>query len=122
MARIENIDQLRSEISRLRVVCKEQEVVIKSDLTKLKEELSPANIILNTISGITGIRLNHRVFEQGGFLYGISLLLQRLMIKTEKKAEDTVYHLVDVLFDRIQNFVNRHTSSGAKKEDRKNQE
>lgn len=122
MARIENIDQLRSEISRLRVVCKEQEVVIKSDLTKLKEELSPANIILNTISGITGIRLNHRVFEQGGFLYGISLLLQRLMIKTEKKAEDTVYHLVDVLFDRIQNFVNRHTSSGAKKEDRKDQE
>lgn len=119
MAKIENIDQLRLEISRLKKLSTEQEVQIKADLANVGEDMKPMNILLRSISGMIGIKVEKEVFMKNGVFYGASLLFQRLLLKAEKKAEDTVLNLVDVFFEKIQNFINRHTTADAKKEERK---
>jgi hypothetical protein len=115
---VRNIDDLRSEMDRLKTTCAADEVQIKKDIDALRNDLKPENMLLNLVSGITGIRFDRSSTGKGGILYGISLLMQRLMIRAEKKAEDAVYSLVDVLFQRIQDFVHKHTTHEAKREER----
>lgn len=119
MARIENIDHLRKEIVRLKKLTGEQEVQLRADFENVKEDMKPMNLLLRGLSSITGIGLNKNVFMKDGVFYGFSLLLQRLVLKAEKKAEETVYKFVDVLFDKIQDFVSKHTSHDARKEERR---
>jgi hypothetical protein len=115
---IQNIDQLQAEVVRLKNECDAGEKLVREDLATLRNDLKPSNILLNIISGVTGIRFNADALGKGGILYGLSLLLQRLMLKAEKKAEDTAYGLIDVLFKRIQDFVHRHTSHDARRDER----
>jgi hypothetical protein len=103
---------------RLKNECDAGEKLVREDLATLRNDLKPSNILLNIISGVTGIRFNADALGKGGILYGLSLLLQRLMLKAEKKAEDTAYGLIDVLFKRIQDFVHRHTSHDARRDER----
>jgi hypothetical protein len=121
MPSIKNIDQLRAEIARLKTVRVEQESQMRSDFQKVKEDYRPINILLRTLSDITGLRFDKSNFLKGGLLYGLSLLFQRFILKTEKKAEDAVYGLVDVLFEKIQEFISKHTSHQARREERKDE-
>ncbi|MBK8846214.1 MAG: hypothetical protein IPO27_06450 [Bacteroidetes bacterium] len=118
MNKIENLMQLQLEISRLKGVAKDQEKQLKKDLLEIKEDLKPANIIMNGISSFTGIKLNNKDFLKEGFAYGISLLLQRFVLKTERKVEDKIYHLVDSVFERLQSFLQKHTHAEAKRKER----
>jgi hypothetical protein len=115
---VHNIDDLRLEIDKFKTACAADEAQIKKDLEVLRNDLKPENMLLNIVSGITGIRFNRESTGKGGLFYGLSLLIQRLMLRAEKKAEDTVYGLVDVLFQRIQDFVRRHTSHDARRDER----
>lgn len=115
---IQNIQHLQTEIDRLKKDCDASEKKIKEDIEILRNDLKPSNLLLNVISGITGIRFGTDALGKGGVLYGFSLLMQRLMLKAEKKAEDTVYGLIDILFSRIQDFVQRHTTHQAQREER----
>lgn len=115
---VHNIDDLRNEIGKLKTACAADEAQIKKDIEVLRNDLKPENMLLNVVSAITGIRFNREATGKGGILYGLSLLIQRLMLRAEKKAEDAVYGLVDVLFQRIQDFVHRHTSHEARRDER----
>jgi hypothetical protein len=119
MARIENIDQLRMEILRLEKSTSEQEIRLKQDLANIRQELKPINLVLNSLSSITGIKFNKNVFLKDGILYGANLLLQRFILKTEKKAEETVYKFVDVVFEKIQGFMKRHSHSDGEEDPKK---
>jgi hypothetical protein len=118
MNKIENLEQLRAEISRMKTVAKNQEAVIKSDLKNIREDLKPGNIFKNIISSLTGIRLNKDDFFKDGIAYGLSLIIQRYILKTEKKMENKIYSVVDSIFDRVKNFVNKFTTADAKRSER----
>lgn len=119
MPKVNNIDQLRAEINRLRGISQVQEAQIRKDVEQVRSDLSPVNLLLGALSSVTGIKFNKNAFLKDGVLFGLSILLQRIILKTEKKAESAVYGLVDVLFEKIQDFVGRHTSQEAKRDERK---
>ena len=118
MNKIENIQQLRYEISHLRNVAKKQEQQIKNDLQGIKEDLKPANLVWSTLSSITGIKMNRSEFFKDGIAFGISMLLQRFVLKTEKKMEHIIYDFVDSLINRIKKYMEKFTNPEAKRKER----
>ncbi len=118
MKKIENTGDLRSEIARLKIVAKQQELKIKSDLKEIREDLKPENLLWNSFSSLTGIKVNKNEFFKDGIAYGLSLILQRFVLKTEKKVEGKVYDFVDTIFDRLKNLVNKFTNHDAKRSER----
>jgi len=57
MARITDINELRTEINRLRAVAEQQEQLIRQDVTAIRENLKPMNLLMNTLSALTGVQL-----------------------------------------------------------------
>lgn len=115
---VRNVDDLKLEIERLKTACAADEAQIRKDFEVLRSDLRPENMVLNAVSGITGIRFDRNATGKSGILYGASLLLQRFMLRAEKKAEDAVYGLVDLLFQKIQDFVHKHTTHEARRDER----
>ena len=107
MARIENIQQLRSEIERVERLCKQHEDKLKQDLQELKEDFNPLNILLKTISSISGIKLDSKDFLKDGIGFSISLFLQRLILKAEKVVENKVYDFVDTAVEKLKHFMSK---------------
>src|SRR5689334_6878102 len=110
MKQIENLEQLRSEISRVKAIAKNQELQIKNDLKSIREDLKPGNIFWNAVSSLTGIKVNKNEFFKDGIAYGLSLIVQRYILKTEKKVENKLYSVIDSVFDRVKSFINKFTS------------
>jgi len=119
MNKIKNLEQLNAEIIRLREISKKQEAQLKNSLKELKEDLKPENILLNGLSSISGIRFNDKNFWKDGILYGISMLVQKFVFKTERKIEGRIYDFLDNIFLKIKSFMGKHTSQEAKREQRR---
>jgi hypothetical protein len=119
MAKIENLEQLQSEIKRLRVLTIQQEVLIKNDLMEIREDIKPRNIILNILSSITGVNINKKIFLKGGIAGGMSVLIQRLILKAEKKMENKMYDFVDGILDKVNSVVNKFSGSEARRSERR---
>lgn len=122
MKKIETISHLRAEIARVQIVAKEQEQLIKNDLKEIREGLKPENIFWNALSSFTGIKMSKAEFFKDGIAFGLSLILQRFVLKTEKKIENKVYDFIDSLFDRVKSMVNKFSGSEAKRSERKEAE
>jgi len=118
MTKIENVEQLRAEIARLKIVAKQQEGQLKNDLKEIREDLKPGNLLWNALSSITGIKMSKSEFFKDGIIYGLSIILQRFILKTEKKVEYKAYDFVDSIFERVKNMVNKFTSQDAKRDER----
>ena len=118
MKKIENLDQLRSEITRLKINVKQQEGQLKNDLKGIREDLKPGNLVWNALSSLTGIKMSKSEFFKDGIVYGLSLILQRFILKTEKKVEHQAYDFIDSIFDRVKNLVNKFTNQDAKRSER----
>ena len=119
MSRINNIYELRAEIARLKKVSDEQKQQLKNDVKEIGESLKPSNLLFSFLSSITGIHIDKNEFLKDGIAYGISLLIQRYILKAEKKIEHKMYEWVDTIFIKIKDFMNRHTDSSARREERK---
>lgn len=119
MSNIENLEQLRAEISRMRNLAKQQEQQIKGDIRGIREDLKPENIFYNAITSMTGIHVSKNDFFKDGIAYGLSLILQRFVLKTERKVENKIYDFVDSIFERVKSVVNKFTGSDAKRGERK---
>lgn len=115
MSKIENIHQLRFEIIRLRGESKKQEELIKNDLKGIKEDLKPVNLVWSTLSSITGIKMNRNEFFKDGFAFGLSMLIQRFVLKTEKKVEHLIYDFVDSLVNRVKQYIEKFTNPEEKR-------
>ncbi len=119
MDKVENIQQLHAEINRLKNVAKQQELDIKYNWINVKESLQPATLIWNGISNLTGINMNKQEFFKDGIAYGVSLFIQRFILKSERNMEKRVYNVVDGLFDRIRGVMRNFTNAQARREERK---
>lgn len=111
MARITNLTELHAEIARLRVVADEQEELIRRDTVAIREQLKPMNLLMNTISSLTGVQLSKSTFVNNGFVFGLSLMLQRLLLKTENQMADKVHRWTEALIGRINDFMTKHAES-----------
>ena len=118
MSRINNINELRAEIARVKLQVREQEELIKADIKNIGEGLKPANLLLNAVESATGINLDKKEFLKEGIGYAVSLLIQRYVLKTEKKLEHKIYEWIDALFIRIKHFLSRIIETEAKREER----
>jgi hypothetical protein len=118
MNKIKNLDQLQSEIKNLRNLTKQQELQIKNDLMEIREDFRPRNILLNALSSISGIKINKKEFLQGGIAGGLSVLIQRFVLKAEKKMENKIYDFVDSILDKANNLVNKFAGHDARRSER----
>ena len=116
MAGITNINELRSEISRLRAVADEQEQLIRRDASAIRENLKPMNLLMNTVSALTGVQLSKSTFVNNGFVFGISLMMQRLLLKTENQVADKVHRWTEALIGKINDFMTKHSESPKQKD------
>ena len=111
MANISNITELRAEISRLRGVAFEQEKLIRQDVAALRQQLKPMNILMNAVSSITGVAISKSTFVNNGFVFGLSLVLQRLLLKAENQVSEKVHQWTDALIGKINDFISNHAKS-----------
>ena len=118
MKKIENSYQLYEEMARLKVLISDQEKAIKEDVLEIKENLKPSNLLVNALSSITGFKVTNNEFLKDGLAYGLSILFQRFVLKTEKKLEHTVYEFIDTIIVKVKAFMEKFTSSDAKQSER----
>jgi hypothetical protein len=116
MAEISNIEELRAEIARLRTVANEQEARIRLDAAALREQFKPMNILMNTLTSLTGVQLSKSMFVNNGFVFGLSLMLQRLLLKTENQVAEQVHRWTEALIGKINDFMSQHSGSSKSKD------
>jgi hypothetical protein len=121
MSNIKNITQLRQRIKQLEENSERQKQQIKNDIAIIKDNLTPAGLLLNAFSGITGIKLNKDSVFKDGFAYTISMFIQQFILKSEKNLEKKLYEIIDSLFERIRHFVSSFISPEAKRNERKDE-
>jgi hypothetical protein len=111
--KIENLEQLRAEIQRLKKEEAEHKAALRAGVTKISEQLRPENILVSVLSSITGININKNEFLKNGIAMGLSLLLQRFVFKTEASLERKLYTWLDRVFDQVKYYTNKFSSSGS---------
>ena len=116
MDRISTIEELRAEITRLRMVAGEQEKLIRQDVALLRERWRPMNLLMNAVSSITGLQVSKSMFVNNGFVFGLSLLLQRMLLKAENQVSEKVHEWTDTLIGKINDFISRHAKSPKREE------
>ena len=90
--------------------------VIRSDAAALREQLKPMNILMNTITSLTGVQMSKSTFVNNGFVFGLSLMLQRLLLKTENQVAEQVHRWTEAFISKINDFMSKH-SGGSKAKD-----
>ncbi|HRH64991.1 MAG TPA: hypothetical protein PLU53_01710 [Bacteroidia bacterium] len=113
MKKIENSEQLRAEIARLEELAKSQEQGLRVQIRGLREEFRPANMVMNAVSSMTGIKINKNEFLKNGLAFGLSMVLQRFVFKTETSFERKIYGWVDELFDKVKSVINKFSTAGS---------
>lgn len=113
MKNIENSEQLRAEIARLEELAKSQEQGLRVQIRGLREEFRPANMVMNAVSSMTGIKINKNEFLKNGLAFGLSMVLQRFVFKTETSFERKIYGWVDELFDKAKSVINKFSTAGS---------
>ena len=116
MSKISSIEDLRAEIARLRTVATEQEELIRTDTAAIREQLKPMNIVMNTLTSLTGVQLSKSMFVNNGFVFGLSLMLQRLLLKTENQVAEQVHHWTEALIAKINDFMSKHSGNAKAKD------
>ena len=66
--------------------------------------------------------MSRNEFFKDGIAYGLSILIQRFILKSERRMEDQVYNLVDRIFEKTKSFIGRFASAQARREERKEEQ
>jgi hypothetical protein len=104
---IENRQQLRAELAKLRAEAELQEQKIKLNFERVQEDLKPENILRNSFSRLTGIHLKGKGLFNDALKFGLSALLQRFIIKTERKVEEKVWDLISAAAQRFKDLFKK---------------
>jgi hypothetical protein len=87
MRTIENARQLREEIVRLKQELEEKENKVREGLKAVREDFRPENMILKTLSSVTGIHFAKSDFLKNGLMATVSIIIHRLLTKQESILE-----------------------------------
>jgi hypothetical protein len=110
MNNIQSAEQLRLEIVKLEQKIKITEQVITNDIKQIKESLKPSNLFLNAVSNITGIKFDKENIAKDGIAFIFSILIQRFILKSEKKLEHKLMDVTESLMSKIKMFIERMSS------------
>jgi hypothetical protein len=105
MNKINDINGLRAEITRLKEQSKQQEQLIRKDLVQIKEDLKPGNLLMNMVSSATGVKMERNELLKNGLAIGLTVFLRRIMLRTESKVEEKVYEYVDRFSDKLKSII-----------------
>ena len=89
MRKIENSEHLREEIARLQGQAEVQEQNLRKNLRELRNQFRPENILLNTLSSVTGIKIGKNEFLKNG----IALFSKQKRISKEKSIVGLMKYL-----------------------------
>jgi hypothetical protein len=78
--------------------------------------LKPMNIVMNTLTSLTGVQLSKSMFVNNGFVFGLSLMVQRLLLKTENQVAEQVHRWTEALIGKINDFMSKHSGSAKSKD------
>jgi hypothetical protein len=117
MERIENREQLRIELVRLKAEAELQEQKIKFNFEKVQEDLKPENILRNSFTRLTGIDLKGKNLFSDALKFGLSALLQRFIIKTEHKVEEKIWDLISVGSQRFKDLFKKKKKENDEEEE-----
>jgi hypothetical protein len=56
------------------------------------------------------------MFVNNGFVFGLSLVLQRLLLRAENQVSEKVHEWTDALIGKINDFISRHAKSPKREE------
>src|SRR6478736_1995843 len=104
MSRINNISELRAEIARMKKLSGEQKQQIKNDVNEIGEALKPSNLFFSFLSSVSGIKVEKNEFLKNGIAFGIALLIQRYVLKTNRGHK--VLEWLDSVINKIKDFMN----------------
>ena len=69
------------------------------------------NMLANAVSSLTGVQVSKSMFVNNGFVFGLSLVLQRLLLRTENQVSEKVHEWTDALIGKINDFISGHAKS-----------
>jgi hypothetical protein len=108
--------ELRAEIARLRTLSDQQETVIRNDMASIREQWKPMNLLVNGLSSLTGVQVSKSMFVNNGFVFGLSLVLQRLLLKAENQVSEKVHVWSEALIGKINDFISSHAQTPKQKD------
>ncbi len=108
--KINNYTELKSEIARLEIKSKQQEEQLMDKLHELRSAFSPQNIVLNSLSSITGIPLNKADFVKKGLMVAATFIFQKFLRKSELKLETVIENWVKEITGKVKNFFRKNVS------------
>ena len=79
---IENIEQLREEISRLEQKKIYLKSALKNDVEEIKEELNPLKIIAEIVSRILGLKIHKELFTKDGMFDEIISIIKQIFLRS----------------------------------------
>lgn len=106
--KIETYDDLKSEIARLQVKSKEQEQALLEKLHEVRASFSPQNIIMSSLSSLTGIPLNKAEFMRKGVLVALTYVVQKLLKKSELKLETIIANWFNEIGNKVKDFFRKN--------------
>ena len=104
---IENLAQLRERVRSLKEKKSELQIQLRSDFVELKEHLRPGNLLLDSISGFTGLKLEPEKLLKNNFTEGLKTLIVEIIEKAGRKIEEKTHDFVEHAFDRMNGFIEK---------------
>jgi len=104
--RIENIEQLRSEIKRLEAQKNQQELIIKEDVFEIKESLKPINLLHTVINSIL-FKNNANDKPHSSISLFIISVIENILPKLFAKFEDKVEPLVNTITEKLSGYFTK---------------
>lgn len=104
---IRNSDDLKLAIKVLENKSRLQEQMFLEKAHALRDSLKPANLIVNSLSSLTGIPINKSDFLNKGALLAVTYIIQRLLRKSEIKFENFIADFILDLKKKVKDFFSR---------------
>ena len=73
-------------------------------------------MLVSAVSSLTGVQVSKSMFVNNGFVFGLSLVLQRLLLKAENQVSEKVHEWADALIGKINDFISSHAKSPKREE------
>ncbi len=105
--------ELRAAIKLLEAEVSYKDLLLKQNISDIKESMHPANILAAAFNKLTGgesFHFERRHSFSGGINLvktGLALWLRKLLFKAEDKVEQNVYDAIDNAFDHVRDFLKK---------------
>ena len=107
MKTIENKNQLRREIVKLKGEVSTKEIHLKESIKEFREEFRPETFLINAFSNLTGLNLAKGDFLKSGLMATISIVLHRFLHNQESVLEKKIFSWAESFLNKLRNVMNK---------------